>query len=275
MIRVLILRGFGFNCEEETHAAYAAVSAAPTVVHAADWFSGEVRLDAFDVLHVPGGFSFGDDLGSGQVFANRVRHARFESGGSLWDSLLTFLARGGRVFGVCNGFQALVRLGLLPNLSGNHVPEVSLAPNLSGHFEDRWVRCKATGLGERQFGSRSFEFPVRHGEGRLVFESDAVRKECQRLGLVALQYAGPTDDPTQDYPQNPNGAEESCAGLFSKDGQVFGLMPHPEAFLTPENHPAWAVRKRKGTLTAEADGVTFLRALLASPDNQPTKKDAQ
>jgi phosphoribosylformylglycinamidine synthase subunit PurQ / glutaminase len=260
--RVLVLRGFGFNCEEETVAAYRALNASATVVHTADWLSGDTRLDDFDVLHVPGGFSYGDVLGSGQVFANQVKSATFGDGTRLWTNLLEFLSRDGKVIGVCNGFQALVRLGLLPNLSGAYVPEASLAANPSGKFEDRWVHCAVTSGNREVFGADAFELPVRHGEGRLVYATPAIRDEVQRLGLCALQYADAAGKATSTYPENPNASDDQTAALFSKDRRVFGLMPHPEAYVSPYNHPDWPTRKRHGLMREHGDGIALLSAVL-------------
>jgi phosphoribosylformylglycinamidine synthase subunit PurQ / glutaminase len=263
--RILILRGYGFNCEEETLAAYQALDAAPVVVHVSDWLNGHVRLDKFDVLHVPGGFSFGDVLGSGQVFANQVRSAIFADGTRLWDNLIAFLNRDGRVVGVCNGFQALVRLGLLPNLSGTYAPEASLAANPSGKFEDRWVHCAITTPNQAVFGTRPFELPVRHGEGRLVYATQAIREEVQRLGLCVLQYADAAGQSTSTYPDNPNSSDDQTAALLSKDRRVFGLMPHPEAYVSPYNHPDWPTRKRHALLSKHGDGIALLSAILRQP----------
>lgn len=263
MIRVAVLHGYGFNCQEETAAGYQLAGAAPTVVYATDWFAGRTSLREFDLLHVPGGFTFGDDLGSGQVFANQLKHAKLPSGEPIWQQIVDLLRRGGHIVGVCNGFQILVRAGLLPNLSGQFAQEVSLAPNGSGKFEDRWVRCRPRGRGTAWFGDGVLELPVRHGEGRLVFGSAAIADEVDRRGLLALQYAGRST--RAGYPANPNGAQRDAAGLFSADGQVFGLMPHPEAFLSPYNHPAWPQRMRSGAAQPDgiADGLHMLQAIVA------------
>jgi phosphoribosylformylglycinamidine synthase subunit PurQ / glutaminase len=249
--RVMVLRGFGFNCEEETEAAYRMLGATPEVVHVQSWLSGETTLREFDLLHVPGGFSFGDELGSGQVFANRLRH------GPAWQDTKGFLGRKGRILGICNGFQVLVRTGLLPNLSGDFVPEVSLAPNAQdsaskGGFINQWVRCKAA--------DRVYEFPIRHGEGRLLFQNAEL--EARARDLVVLHYADADANVTASA--NPNGSTLNCAALRSADGLVLGMMPHPEAYLSPYNHPAWGLRIRRDPdfATREADGLAFLRAYL-------------
>lgn len=265
MMRVLILSGLGFNCHEETAHGYAVAGAQPTICFAGDLLSGACRLDGYDLLHLPGGFSFGDDLGSGQVFANRLRHGQMADGAPLWPEIVAFLRRGGKIVGICNGFQILVRCGLVPNIGGAFEPEASLCPNESGRFEDRWVTCRAAG--RTDFGTATLELPVRHGEGRLVFGSEALRREAFARGLVVLQYCDPAGDVTTVFPHNPNGSADGVAGLLSADGQVVGMMPHPEAFLTLWNHPAWAVRLRNGAMREadEADGARVMRALLNAP----------
>lgn len=275
MVRVLVLCGYGFNCEEETAAGYRLAGAEPTVVHAADWFAGLVQLADFEILHFPGGFSFGDDLGSGQVFANRLKNGRFANGGRVWDAILAFLGAGGRIIGICNGFQILVRAGLVPNLAGIYAQEVALAPNGSGKFEDRWVRCQATGLGVGLFGQREFDLPVRHGEGRLEFANPQVRDLAQERGLIALTYLDADGGPAIQYPANPNGADLAAAALVSADGQVFGMMPHPEAYLTFINHPDWGGRQRRGEVVEVADtGVGLFSAWVAAAAGKAAAKAA-
>ncbi len=240
----LVVTGFGLNCEEESVAAYRKAGASARAVHAADLFSGAVSLRGASIVHLSGGFSFGDDLGSGRVFANRLRLGRLPSGSTVLRELAAFVADGGLVFGVCNGFQILVRAGLLPNLSGAFEPEVTLAHNDSGRFEDRWVSCLAGPSPSPAFqGAPRFELPVRHGEGRLVTRDAEVHDALVRQRLVALQYAD-ADGPQQAYPANPNGSALACAALTDPSGRVLGAMPHPEAYLRPELHPAWPTRAR-------------------------------
>jgi phosphoribosylformylglycinamidine synthase subunit PurQ / glutaminase len=261
--RVMVLRSYGFNCEEETQAGYQRAGAEAEIVFASDWFADRASLSEFELLHIPGGFSFGDDLGSGKVFANKMRSGKFPNGASIWAQIIRFLENGGVIVGACNGFQVLVRAGLTPNIAGNFEQEVSLAGNESGHFENRWVRCATRGMGTRVFGARTFELPVRHGEGRLLFANPMLRSQARELGLVGLAFVDREARDAATYPANPNGSEGGATGLFSRDQQVFGLMPHPEAYLLPENHPAWATYKRRGSLAAEGEGVSMLRALVA------------
>ncbi|MBI2378864.1 MAG: phosphoribosylformylglycinamidine synthase subunit PurQ [Deltaproteobacteria bacterium] len=258
MTHVLVLEGLGFNCEDETAAAYRLAGGTVEVRHARELLRAPRILGSFGLLHIPGGFSFGDELGSGRAFANRLRHPE------VFAEVVAFQARGGLIVGVCNGFQILVRTGLVPNLGGNHVQEVALAQNLSGRFEDRWVRCRTDGRLRSSMGQRVLELPVRHGEGRLVFRDDAVKGECEARGLIGLRYADQAGRPTQEFPGNPNGAALATAALESADGRAFGLMPHPEAFLDLRNLPSWGQRLASGRArpTDEPDGLALTRMLI-------------
>ncbi len=260
MTRVLVLYGFGLNCEEETAAAYTLAGARPTIAHAGDWFDGRVRLADFDVLHLPGGFSFGDNLGAGRVLANRLRFSTRSDGSKVWDEALTFTARGGRIIGVCNGFQALVKSGLLPNIGGTHAQEVSLAANATGHFTDLWVKCKLHASAWAGAEAADCEFPIRHGEGRIVFANGDIERAVLNGGVVLLSYADAAGQPTMAHPENPNGSPHGIAGLRSADGRVLGLMPHPEGFLFADVHPSAARRSDP----READGLAFFKSFLAS-----------
>jgi phosphoribosylformylglycinamidine synthase subunit PurQ / glutaminase len=258
MTRVMVLRGFGFNCEEETEAAYKLAGASPAIVHVNDWLEQRVSLLDFALLHIPGGFSFGDELGSGQVFANRLR------GGPIWRDIERFLASKGRILGICNGFQVLVRAGLLPNLSGNFSPEVSLARNAGRHrgFVDQWVRCLPAGNFAAK-GTAPYELPIRHGEGRVLFANAHLQSRAEHEGLIALRYHDADRANEASGDANPNGSALGIAGLISSDGLVFGMMPHPEAYLSAYNHPAWAMRARRlGKLPEEPDGLRFFRSFL-------------
>ncbi len=278
-MRVLVLTGYGLNCEEETAAAYWLAGADACIVHASDLFRGVVTLDPFSIVHLSGGFSFGDDLGSGQVLANRMRFEPLPSGGTLLSELARFRDRGGLVYGVCNGFQVLVKSGLLPNLAGRLEQEVTLAHNDSGRFEDRWVRCLVSSRRSPAFaGLLALELPVRHGEGKLVTRDPSVSEALLRDGLVCLTYADPGEgQPTQTYPDNPNGSELACAGLVDTTGRVLGTMPHPEAYLSPELHPAWPTRARRGALPEHGEGLRIFQNLVlaasASPSPAQDRKD--
>ncbi|OUJ75847.1 phosphoribosylformylglycinamidine synthase subunit PurQ [Hymenobacter crusticola] len=271
MVQALILTGFGINCEEEFAAAYRLAGAEATIVHLNQVLLGHVSIHDYDILNFPGGFSFGDDLGSGVVLANKLRYRQTPSGRTLLDDIKEFIANGKFVMGICNGFQVLVKLGLLPNLSGNVTPEVTLTHNASGRYEDRWVRLKVNPNAHTPFlkGIDTMEVPVRHGEGRLVISGADTLAQIQDKALNCLTYIGYDDSPTDVYPHNPNGADLNCAGLTDPTGQVFGLMPHPEAFLSLYNHPDWARRKRLNRgISEEGDGLKLFRNIVEHVQGQ-------
>jgi phosphoribosylformylglycinamidine (FGAM) synthase-like amidotransferase family enzyme len=238
-----------------------------TIVHLNEVLHGRVSIHDFDILNFPGGFSFGDDLGSGVVLANKLRYRQTgDAGRTLLSDIREFVAAGKFVLGICNGFQVLVKLGLLPNLGGDFQPEVTLTHNASGRYENRWVRLKVNAQTKTPtpFLSEltSFEVPVRHGEGRLVVPDAATRDRITDLGLNCLTYAGHDDQETGTYPLNPNGADLNCAGLTDPTGHIFGLMPHPEAYLAGCNHPDWGMKKRRGELKEEGEGLAIFKNIV-------------
>ncbi|GAA4055560.1 hypothetical protein GCM10022409_48510 [Hymenobacter glaciei] len=266
MPKALILTGFGINCEEEFAAAYRLAGAQATIVHLNQVLHGQVSIHDFDILNFPGGFSFGDDLGSGVVLANKLRYRQTSADGrTLLDDIRQFVADGKFVLGICNGFQVLVKLGLLPNLGGDVTPEVTLTHNASGRYEDRWVTLRVNPASRTPFlkGIDKLEVPVRHGEGRLVVPDAATRAAIEASGLNCLSYVDANGDGTSEYPFNPNGADLNCAGLTDPTGQVFGLMPHPEAFLAAYNHPDWARRRRVNPAASEeGEGLRIFRNIV-------------
>ena len=270
--KALILTGFGINCEEEMAAAYRLAGAAATIVHLNQVLHGTVSIHDFDILNFPGGFSFGDDLGSGVVLANKLRYRQTPTGRTLLDDIREFVANGKFVLGICNGFQVLVKLGLLPDLAGTVTPEVTLTHNASGRYEDRWVTLRVNPQSTTPFlrGIDTLEVPVRHGEGRLVIPDEATRAALVARGLNCLTYIDFAGDATAVYPANPNGAALHCAGLTDPTGRVFGLMPHPEAFLSGYNHPDWARRRREGGFSEEGDGLRIFRNIVVHVRENPT-----
>lgn len=220
--KALILAGYGFNADAELCEAFRLAGAEVERMQLSDLLADPAALDRSSILAFPGGFSFGDHLGSGMVVALLCRR-------HLGESLGRFVASGGLVIGICNGFQVLTKLGLLPGGTSSPSREVSLIQNEAGTFVDDWVDvhferesvCVWTkGLEDRML-------PVRHGEGRFVASSEAVLDRLGAGAQVALRYAG----------SNPNGSARDIAGICDPSGRVFGLMPHPEAFLVRENHP--------------------------------------
>ncbi|WMX15444.1 MULTISPECIES: phosphoribosylformylglycinamidine synthase subunit PurQ [unclassified Aureispira] len=259
-VKSLVITGFGINCEEEMAAAYQLAGAIPEIVHLNEILLGQVSIHDYDILNFPGGFSFGDDLASGKVVSNKIKFKKLPSGNVLLDEIKQFLEDGKYILGVCNGFQMLVRMGLLPNTNHDFEPEATLSNNNSGKFEDRWVYCKVNSTTKTPFlkGITKIALPARHGEGKLIFMDDAMRAKVQAESLNCLTYCTEDGTETADYPANPNGADLNCAGLTNPTGQVFGLMPHPEAYLSLYNHPNWGQIKRNNPNHNEAgEGLTI------------------
>ena len=242
--RAIVLRAPGTNCDEETAAAWERAGAEVETWHVGRVLERPEALDRFQVLTLPGGFSYGDDLGAGRILAARL--------GSLGDALQRFRDRGGLILGICNGFQVLVRAGLLPGGSDR----ATLTHNDSGHFESRWVRL-APSPGNCPFldDSGPIELPVAHGEGKFLTADESTLARLQASGQVVMRYVDAQDEPTESYPANPNGSQGAVAGLRDPTGRVFGLMPHPERFVDPLHHPRWT---RRGSETG-ADGLRIFR----------------
>ena len=264
-VHALVITGFGINCEEEMGAACTLAGAQADIVHLNEILHERVSIHEYDFLNFPGGFSFGDDLGSAKVLGNKIKFRQTESGKKLLNELERFLSDGKYIIGVCNGFQALVKMGLLPNLNGNFQQEVTLTYNDSGHFEDRWVKLVVNGNSRTPFlqGMHSFDVPVRHGEGKLLFADENIRQAVAEQKLNCLSYADAEGRSTAEYPFNPNGSELNCAGLTDPAGQVFGLMPHPEAYLSLYNHPDWSRKKRQNPgISEEGEGMRIFRNIV-------------
>ena len=249
--RALVLTGFGINCDKETAAALRRAGAEARLVHLNDIAEEPALLDTYHILAVPGGFSFGDDVASGKILANRLRH-------KLGDPLKKFVRDGKLVIGICNGFQVLVKMGILPLFEGEFQQEVTLTWNNSSRFENRWVNLK-TDPGTVCVwlkGIESLELPVRHGEGKFIPRDDAVLDRLRGQGQVVLRYAMADGSLAGGvFPANPNGAIDDIAGICDPSGRIFGLMPHPEAFVDGTNHPQWT---RKG-LEGEGAGLQVFR----------------
>ncbi len=251
-VRVLILRAAGTNCEVETAHAWRLAGAETETVHVRRLIAQPALLRSFQVLTIPGGFSYGDDLAAGTILAAQLTQG-------IGDELHRFVDDGKLVLGICNGFQVLVKAGWLPDPQrGERV--VTLAFNSSGRFEARWVRLR-TGRTPCRFlpPDMTLELPVAHAEGRLVCRDDAALQSVFDHGHVALRYAAPDDHPCT-YPDNPNGSVADIAGLTDPTGQILGLMPHPERFVNPTQHPLWTRRRAD----REPDGLTIFKTALAA-----------
>jgi phosphoribosylformylglycinamidine synthase len=258
---VLILTGYGVNCEHESRFAWEQAGAAPALVHLHDLLERPARLREFQALMFIGGFSFGDHMGSGHVLALRLRQR-------VREELGRFIEAGGLVLGVCNGFQTMVKLGLLPGLDGDYfTPRLALVANDCGVFQNFWVTLRFE-PGSPCVFTRGLDYmpmPIRHGEGKLFTPDRAFLDRVEHAGCVACRYADPaTGETARDFPANPNGSLNAIAGLCDPTGRVFGLMPHPEAYLFPENHPQWEFQALEGNLPASGLGLRLFENAVAS-----------
>ncbi len=264
-VSALIITGYGTNCEVEcAHAARRAGADEAVIIHFSALTTGKERLDRYNFLIFPGGFLDGDDLGAAQAAAQRWQYSATAEGKPLVDQLLAFIKNGGLILGICNGFQLLAKLGLVPAFDGKYLERrISLAQNKSARYENRWCHLKVNPSSPCVFtrGLDSLYLPVRHGEGQLVAQDDAVLERLLKDNLVPVQYADPqTMDVTMEYPYNPNGSPFGIAGACDASGRIFGLMPHPEAFNHETNHPGWTRGEKATPGTALlANGVRYLR----------------
>ncbi len=253
--RVLVLRAAGTNCDEETAFAFELAGASPERIHINRLIENPAIINDFQVLAVPGGFSYGDDIASGKILANQLMHR-------LGPAIAAFIAADKFVLGICNGFQVLVKAGLLP---GPGLPAVTLTSNGSARFEARWVRVRA----ERSAcfllePGEEFDLPVAHGEGKLVIAhnpADSTSENAfsllKKAECVALRYVDPPRA-RPDYPANPNGSEFDIAGLCDPTGKIFALMPHPERCILKTHKPDWTRDHN-----TEIDGLKFFRRIVA------------
>lgn len=251
----LVLRAPGTNCERETAFALESAGARPECLHLTELRAKPRRLADFQILVIPGGFSFGDDAGAGAIFGCQLRHF-------LGDALRAFRDAGNLILGICNGFQVLVKTGLLV-LPDEEGPLVSLTRNTSGRYEDRWIHLKAN-PGNCPFLAAidRLYLPMAHGEGRFVPRKDWILQGLEQSGQVVLRYANQAGEPAteNDRENNPNGSKGAVAGLCDPTGQVLGLMPHPERHVLPTHHPRWT---REG-LAEAPDGLQIFRNAVAT-----------
>ena len=249
--RALILRTAGTNCDVES--AYAAEKAGFEAqrVHINRIASGEINFDDYDFLFIPGGFSYGDDIAAGKIMALELNRR-------LGDELLSFEEKEKLVLGVCNGFQVLIKTGILPfHTQHSSEMQATLTDNDSGKFEDRWIHLAVEPGTACVFTSTvkpRLQLPVAHGEGKFIVKSEESLNELESNGQVALRYVSRTGG-TPSYPEDPNGSMRHIAGVCNKKGTIFGLMPHPERFLHRTNHPGWT----RENLDDEGDGMAFFR----------------
>lgn len=261
-VRVLVLRAAGINCDEETMHCWRLAGATPMLMHINALCESPSQLAEFSIVTIPGGFSYGDDIGAGTILAQRILQ-------TLADPLRDFVQRGGGILGICNGFQVLVKMGLLPGGSFGR-DQVTVTYNDSARFEARWVRLEvatdrcpflkpldvvAASISTKR--KNLLELPVEHAEGKVVTASEAVARNLLETGHVALRYVDAAGNHDQ-YPANPNGSVLGIAGLCDETGRIFGLMPHPDRHFDRTQHPTWTRRKE----VVQPDGLrVFLNAI--------------
>jgi len=260
-VHVLVLTGYGLNCDFETAYAFELAGAVSTRIHINALISGEAGLKDYDILVFDGGFSWGDDHGAGVLEAVRLKS-------NINEALYEFIEDGKLILGICNGFQALVNLGLLPGFDGDHkARDVALTFNDCGNFRDDWVTLLGNQDSPCVFtkGVTRTEFPIRHGEGKFYASPEVIERLIDN-GQVVFRYAAPNGGPAQgEFPFNPNGSIHDIAGICDPTGRIFGLMPHPEAFNHWTNHPDWtrikeSMKRQDESIDSEfTDGIRLLK----------------
>lgn len=254
----LVLTGFGLNCEAETSFALRTAGFAADQVHLNDLLARPERLADYQLVVVIGGFSFGDHIAAGRALAIRMKFG-------LAERLADFVRGGGLVLGICNGFQVLCKLGLLPGFDGAFDPQaaqqVTLTHNDSGVFRDDWVSLRVNPKSPCVFtrGLDLLDLPVRHGEGKFLARDEKILARLKAQHQVVYQYCDASGAPTMQFPENPNGSVEAIAGICDATGRIFGTMPHPEAFTLPEHHPEATRHRALGLPLPEAMGIKIFQ----------------
>ena len=255
--KALIMSGFGINSEMETQEALARAGMGADIVHINDLIDGRYSLPDYRLLVFPGGFSYGDDTGAGNAYANRVRN-------NLWTDVEKFLAGDNLVLGICNGFQILANLGLVPAFDRQYKRDIALMPNRKGVLECRFVTIKPAADNLWTRGIERLYCPVAHGEGNFSCSKETLDR-IRRQKMIAFTYCREDLSSARgEYPWNPNGSLEDIAGITSADGKVLGLMPHPERAMEFTNLYDWPLlreqMKRAGTsIPSESMNMRFFR----------------
>ena len=259
-VKVVVIRTAGTNCDRETAFAFEKAGASAELVHINSLTRKEKNLNDYHIMAIPGGFTYGDDIASGKILANELKF-KIES------ELEKFIRSGKLIIGICNGFQVLVKAGLLPNFAGNfETIEATLTLNDSDKFEDRWVYLKS--VGNKCVWTKGvhgiIELPVAHGEGKFIPRDKGILKKIKDDGLIAFEYVDESGK-RSGYPYCPNGSVENIAGICDPTGRIFGLMPHPERHISPYQHPEWTRHYKKSDGDGFAiftNGVDYARKYL-------------
>lgn len=225
--KIIILSGYGLNCEEETKFAFESAGGSADIVHINDLIAKPKMLSEYNIMAFPGGFSYGDDTGSGKAYANKFKN-------HLAKELEEFLSRDTLVIGICNGFQIITNLGIAPG---------ALAHNKYGKYIDRWVDLEVTGRSPWLKGIKKISLPIAHGEGHYVVDQKGY-KELQKGKQIAFKYIKGDICKFQNLEENPNGSDFGIAGVLAYNGRVFGMMPHPERAMFAHQNPLWFKDKK-------------------------------
>ncbi|MEN6615400.1 MAG: phosphoribosylformylglycinamidine synthase subunit PurQ [Syntrophorhabdus sp.] len=254
----LVFFGNGINCEHETAHANRLAGFDPELVHINEFAEDPRIIHKYTFLNFPGGFLDGDDLGSARAQAVKLKYQKIAGGKRFLDELVKFVDDGKLIIGICNGFQLLVKTGLLPGTGRKYGQQTAtLTSNDSGRFEDRWVYLKRNPFSHCIFTDDmdKIYLPVRHGEGKCIVDTTDNFSAIRNGGNIVLQYAGSDGAVTALYPENPNGSVDSIAALCDDSGRIFGLMPHPEAYVRRQQHPRWT----REHVEPEGDGLKIFK----------------
>lgn len=237
-VRVLLLRTAGTNCDRELALAFQRAGAAVDVVHINRLLAAPGQLGDYHILGFPGGFSYGDDIASGKILANQLVH-------HLRAPLQQWVRDGKMILGICNGFQVLVKAGMLPGpmpqFDASDIFTATLTHNAQARFEDRWVHLKSqSSLCKWLEPGISMLLPIAHGEGRFTVRDAAVTEALEANDQIVFRYVSEDGTPAKDFPDNPNGSAGAIAGICDITGRILGLMPHPERFIESMQHPYWS-----------------------------------
>ena len=231
--KVLILRTAGTNCDYETRYAFEKAGAKVDAVHINILLANKNLLKDYQILTLPGGFTYGDDVSAGKILSNQIKY-------NLEEDIKTFIHEKKLILGICNGFQALTKAGLLPAIDKQH-QEATLTFNDSNKFEDRWVYlkiCSNKSIFVKDGEISKIYLPVAHGEGKFVTQDESILNKITMNHQIVFKYVNEQGEET-GYPWNPNGAARNIAGICDPTGQILGMMPHPERHVEPTQHPRW------------------------------------
>ncbi|MBU2632372.1 phosphoribosylformylglycinamidine synthase I [Patescibacteria group bacterium] len=236
--KVLVFSGYGLNCEEETTFAFEKAGAAAEIIHINDLIKNKKILKKFQIMAFPGGFSYGDDTGSGNAFANKLKN-------HLWKEIREFAEKDKLIIGICNGFQIMVNLGLLPALNKNYGKrEVALLHNDSARYIVRWIDLKIENNTPWFLNINNISLPIAHGEGKF-YADDKTLKEIKEKKLISAKYIKGGICNFLDLKANPNGSLENIASMTDESGRILGMMPHPERAIFFTQLPHWTYLKEK------------------------------